>query len=312
MELQRLESLKMISSRKSARKKLFPRHLSDSCNIGVREDFWGSHSNGVPAETKNTNFFQAAKESDTLKTQKMGGLLHKSNILNLPVSGKELKMTQKLVRVAPLEEPLFTKRECQVVLSSRDMDCSIVHDLNGSSSDNAGMKPSSQSIQSPSVSNMADSPVLNEAPFIDTTMAKPLHLNTFLQYIQSSSHIKLAHGVVHTMNEASVTNVGGIVPRVLQVKQGTTVTELKLPALTQCHILPNNKSRNVTANRIGGSMLVPSLPVVPEQTNNLVSPDAGGIAAGTLPVAELYEAVCIGNVVQLVPLCNSSVSLVKQ
>ncbi|PNF35077.1 hypothetical protein B7P43_G09471 [Cryptotermes secundus] len=312
MELQRLESLKMISSQKSARKELFPRHLSDSCIIGVREDFLGSHSNGVPAETKNTNFFQAAKESNTLKTQKMGGFRHKSNILNLPVSRKELKMTRKLVRVAPLEAPLFTKRECQVVLTSRDMDCSIVHDMNGSSSVNAGGRPGSQSIQSPSVSNMADSPVLNEAPFIDTTVTKPLHLNTFLQHIQSSSHIKLSHGVLHTLNEASVTNVGSIIPKALHVRQGTSVTELKFPALTQCHILPNNISGNVMADRIGGSMLVPSLPVVPEQTSKLVSPDADGSAAGTLPVAELYEAVCIGNMVELVPLCNNSVSLVKQ
>lgn len=330
MELQRLESLELMNCQKSARKRLFPRHHSDSCiiemsqqpqlvsgisdtdfHIGVREDHLDSHINGVPAETKNTNFSQAAEESNTLKTQKIGGLLHKSNILNLPVSRKELKVTRKLVRVAPLEAPLFSKKEYQVVLTSRDMNCSIVHDMNGYSSDNAGVKPSSQSIQSPSVSNMADSPVLNEAAFIDTTVPKPLHLNPFLKYIQSSSHMKLAHGVLHTLNEASATNVGSIIPKVLHVKKGTTVTELKFPALTQCHILPNNNSGNVMANRIGDSMLVPSLPVVPEQTSNLASPDADGSAAGTLPVAELYEAIHIGSVVQLVPLCNNSVSLVK-
>jgi hypothetical protein len=312
MELQCLESVEVMSYQKSERKKLFPRHHSNSCIIGMREDCLVSHIKGVPAGAKNTEFFRAAKESNMLKTQKMGGLLHKSNILNLPVSGKEMKVTRKLVRVAPLEAQLFPKKEYQVVLASRDMDCSVVHDMNGSSSDNARVKPSSQSIQSPSVSNMADSPVLNEAPFIDTTVPKPLHLNPFLQYIRSSSHMKLSHGVLHTMNEASATDVGSIVPKVLHVKKGTTVTELKLPALTQCHVLPNNNSGNVRPNRIGDIMLVPSLPIVPEQTSKLVSHDAGGSAAGTLPGAELYEAVRVESVLHLLPLCNNSVSHVKQ
>jgi hypothetical protein len=123
--------------------------------------------------------------------------------------------------------------------------------------------------------------------------------------------MKLAHDVQLTMNEASATNVGSIVPKVLHVKRGTTVSELKLPALTQCNILPNNNSGNVTANRIGDGMLVPSL-LVPEQIGNLASIDESGSAAGTSPVPELYKAVRIGSVVQLVPLCNNYVSLMKQ
>jgi hypothetical protein len=337
MELKRMESLEMMSSQKSARKKLFPRHHSDSCivemseqpqlvsgvsdtdlHVGVKEECLNSSTNGVSAEMQNTEVFRTEKESNTLKIQKMGGLLHKSNILNLQGSGRELKVIRKFVKLAPLEVPLFTKKENQVVLTSRDVDCSIIHDMNRSSNDDSGVKPSTQSIHSPSVSNRADSAVLNEAPFVDTTMPKPLNLKPFSQSIQSSSHIKLADGVLHSLNEGSgsTMNVSNIVPKVKHVKKGSTIIELKVPALTQCHILPNNNSGIVIAGKNGDSMLVPSLPIVPKQTGNPASPveqiDAGGSAAGTPPVAKLYRAIHVGSVVQLVPLCNNSMSLVKQ
>jgi hypothetical protein len=324
MELKRLESSEM-SAQKSARKKL-PRHHSDSCILGmsqqpqlvsgncdtdlhsgVREDRSVSRTNEVSTNVMKRNILQAANIPDKLKTEKVRGSLHKSNILKLPFSGKEFRMSQKLVKVAPFEVPPFPPKKYQVALTSRDPDCSSICNLNTSSNDDAGAKSNSQSTESPSVSNMAVPAVSNEGPFIGTTVAKPLHLKPLLQCIPSSSHMKVTDGDLHNLDEVSAMNVGSNVPKVLFVKKGTILTELKLPALTQCHVLPNNNSGVLISNGIGDSMSVPTLPIVPEQTRN----SAGSNAAGTLPVAKLYQAVQIGSVLHLVPLCNNSLSHVK-
>jgi hypothetical protein len=285
-----------------------PQEVSSICvtdlHSGAREDCPDSHISGVPAKMKNRDIFQAGRVSNILKIEKVKGL---------PFSGKEFKIAQKFVPVVPLEVPLFSKKEYHAVLTSRDMDFSITHDINMSSNDDASVKkPSSQSIPSPSVSNMASSAVCNEAPFIVTTGPKPLHLSPFLHCIQSSSHMKLTDGVLQTENKDSIMNVVSIFPEELCANKRTAVTELKLPALTQCHILPNNNSGILIASSMGDSMSVSTLPIAPEQTSNSASPVAGGSAAGTLSVAETYQAVCIGSAVHLIRLCNNSMSHVQQ
>jgi hypothetical protein len=245
------------------------------------------------AKLKNRDIFQAAGVPNTLKTEKMKGL---------PFAGKQLKMAQKLVKVAPLEVQLFSNKEYQVMLTSRDTGCSVTRDMNESSNDDAVLKKlSSQSVQPPSVSDVTVSAVSIEAPFRDTAVPKSSHLNPFSHCVQSSPHMKLPYVALRTENKDSIMNVRSIVPEGSHMKEGTTVTELELPAHT-----PNNNSGILIASRIGDSTSASTLPIVPEQISDPAS------AAGTLPVAKLYQAVRIGSVMHLIPVCNNSMSHVKQ
>lgn len=319
IELKRLESLEMSGSQKSVRKKLFPRHHSESCIVGtgyqpqpepgirdtnldisVNEECLDSHMNG---------------ESDTLegtlKAQKVAGLLQKSNVLNVPCSGKEMKMTRKLVKVGPLGMQLLSKEKKLTVPSSRDKDCSVVYNMNRASNAVAEVNPVTQSIPSPSVSNKSDSAIWNGAPFIDRNLSKLFHLKPLPQSIQSSSHVKETDGVQHSLNEAPSAYVGNVIPE----KKGTIVIEFNFPVLAQCHTVPSNHTRIVMADRVGSSIFVPSLPIVPEQVSTPSSPvqqtGASSSAVGMTPVGKLYQAIQVGSVVQLVPLCNNSVSLIN-
>jgi hypothetical protein len=284
-------------------------------DINVTEECLDSHTNGVSTKLENTDIFAATEESDTseapLKVLKMEGLIQKSNILNLPGSGKELKMTRKLVKVASLETQLLSKEKEQIVPSSREVNCLIIHDMNRVSNPVAEVKPLTQSIQSTSVQNMRDSAVWNGASFIDTTEPKLLHMKPLSQNIQSSSHMKESDGSLHSFKEVSSTNAGSIVPKVLHVKKGMKVIEFQLPVLTQCHTVPNNQSKIVMPNGVGNIVLVPSLPVFPKQvgtsSGSVQQIGAGGSASGM--VGKMYQAFQVGSVIQLVPMCNNSVSL---
>jgi hypothetical protein len=253
-------------------------------------------------------------ESDTLerplKAHRVEGLYEKSDILNVPCLGKEMKMTRKLVKVGPLGMQLLSKSKKQTVPSSRDKDCSVVYDMNRASNAIAKVNPVTQSIQSPSVSDKNDSTILIEAAFIDSNMSKPLHLKPVPQSVQSS-HVKETGGVLHSLNEASSTNVGDIIPE----KKGTTVIEFKFPVLAQCHTVPSNHTRIVMGDRVGSNVFLPSLPIVPKQVGTPSGPvqetGTSNSAAGVMPVGKLYQAIQVGSVVQLVPLCNNSVLLIN-
>jgi hypothetical protein len=335
VELKRLQSQEMSSSQKSVRKKLFPRHHSESCivgtdhqlqsvpgiidtnlHIGVNEGHLDGHMSGVSVQLENTNIFAATKESDTLEepltAPNVSGLLQESNILNMPCSGKEMKMTRKLVKLGPLGMKLLSKEREQIVPSSRDKDCAVIYNMNTASSADAEVKPVTQGIQSPLVSSKSDLTVLNEASFIDSsTMAELFRLKPLPQSIQYSSHMKETGGILHSLNEASSINAGNIIPE----KKGTAVIELKFPVLAQSHTVPSNHTGVVMADGVGKSVFVPSLPIVPEKVDIALCPvqqtGASNSAADMIPVGKLYQAIQVGSVVQLVPLCNNSISLIN-
>jgi hypothetical protein len=100
--------------------------------------------------------------------------------------------------------------------------------------------------------------------------------------------MKPTDDVLQTENEGSIMNISSIFPEELDVNKGTTLIELKLPALTQCHILPSNNSGILIASRMGDSMSVSTLLIAPEQTSNPASPVAGDIAAGTSSLTQCH------------------------
>jgi len=313
MELQRLEHQETGHCQKSARKTLFPRHHSENCVIpkshqtlaasgtgvgdlhgGVKEDCLATDTNTVVIKMKNENKFAGAEESSTLerplKIQKME-LLHKSKNLILPTSGK--KVVRKLVKV----DSLLSKKENHGS-PTREMNRSFI-DSNRKVSNTVSLIPS------PSVSNQISFTNSNDA----TTPILP-HFKISAQPV-SSFHVKETDG----LTEASSTDVGNSVPKVFCVGKGVTVIEVKLPALTPCHTVPSNNSRNLTASGAGTSALVPSRPVVPKQ---VFSPSGcvykfgtGDSAAGSAGVGNIYRAVQVGTAIKLVPLCNKSLSITK-
>lgn len=317
MELKRLEHQEMRSCQKSARKKLFPRHHSETCVVPashqaqmisgtrdrdllseVKEECFDSHTSTVFMEVKNESMFAGTKESNTserpLKVQKIG-LLHKSNSLNFPVTGTEVKVIRKLVKV---ESPL-SKKENRVVLPVREVTCSVVNN-------NSKASIPVPQIQLPFIANQ-----INFANLDDATTSRLPHFKISPQPVQSS-HVKETDG----LNEASSTHVSSSVSKALCIGKGMTIIEMKLPTLTQCHTVPSNNSGNVPASGVCNSLVVPSQPVVPKK---VISPSGyiyqigtGGSASGAIPGGNVYQVVEVGTVIQLVPLCNNALSLTKQ
>jgi hypothetical protein len=248
----------------------------------------------VVTEMKNENTFARAEESTTLerplKIQKIE-LLSKSKNLILPVSGN--KVLRKLVKV----NSLLSKKENHVS-PMREMNCSFI--------DNSRKASNTVSqIHSPSVPNQ-----INFTNSNDATTPKVPHLKTSAQPVPPR-HVNETDG----LTEASSTDVGRSVPKVLCVGKGVTIIEVKLPALTQCHTVPSNNSGNLMAIGAGNSVVVPSRPLVPKQ---VCSPSGyvykigrGGSAAGSVGGGNIYQAVQVGTVVKLVPLCNNSLSIHK-
>lgn len=313
MELQRLEHQETRHCQKSARKMLFPRHHSENCVVpksrqtqavsgtgvsdlhsGVKEECLATHTNTVVIKMKNENTFAGAEESSTserpLKIQKME-LLHKSKNLILPVSGKEV--VRKLVKV----DSLLSKKENHVS-PMREMNCSFI-DNDRKASNTVSL------IQSPSVSNQIGFTNSNDA-----TSPKLPHFKTSAHPVSSSS-AKETDG----LTEATSTDVGSSVPKVFCIGKGVSVIEVKLPALTPCHTVLSNNSKNLMVSGGVKSVPVPSQPVVPKQ---VFSPSGyvyrfgtGDSAVGSVGGGNIYQAIQVGTVIKLVPLCNNSLSITK-
>lgn len=306
MELQRLEHQETRHCQKSARKMLFPRHDSEKCVVpkshqtqavsgtgvsdlhsGVKEECLDTHTNTLVVEMKNENMFTGAEESGSLerplKMQKIE-LFHKSKNLVLPVSGNEV--VRKLAKV----DSLLSKKENHVS-PTREMNCSFID--NSRKASNAVSQ-----IHSPSVPDQ-----INFTNPNDATTPKLPHLKTSAQPVPSF-HVK----------ETS-TDVGSSVPKVLYIGKGVTVIEVKLPALTPCHTVPSNNSGNLMASGAGNNVLVPSHPVVPKQVSfpsgHVYKIGMGSSAGGSVGGGNIYQAVQVGTVIKLVPLCNNSLSITK-
>lgn len=206
----------------------------------------------------------------------------------------EVKVIRKLVKV----ESHLSKKQNSVVLPMREMNCSLIN--NNSKAPN----PISQ-IQSALIADQ-----INYAKSNDATTPKLPHFKISAQHVQSS-YVEETDG----FSEASRTDVGSSVPKVLCVGKGVTIIEMNLPALTQCLTVPSNNSGNVTASAVGNSVLVPSQPVAPKQvcspSGYVYQIGTGGSASGSVPGGNVYRAVQVGTVIQLVPLCNNSLSLTK-
>ncbi|XP_069675211.1 transcription factor E2F8-like isoform X2 [Periplaneta americana] len=270
MELKRLESLETKNLQKSARKKLFPRHHSESCIVGTscqsqsntKEPATGTDQNmSVKKEhmeettkTGEPHCEPAEKQPKTIEVSRSLQSHKKNTVLNIQGLGKEMKVTRKLVKVTPLQfKPQAT--------------ISHVNDL----------KPLLPSVESFS-KNMA---------FQNTnTKSKLLQL---VPSVQSTHSVKPEQA----SNVVLPTNIGSV-PKVFYVKKGMNVIELKFPVIGQYHVLANNH-----ANGVG---LAPSNSV-PKQVS-IISSNVAGM--------EFCQAVQVGSVMQLVPLCNNSVSLTKQ
>jgi hypothetical protein len=117
------------------------------------------------------------------------------------------------------------------------------------------------------------------------------------------------------LTEASSTDVGSSVPKVLRVGKGVTIIEVKVPTLTPCHTVASNNSGNSMASGAGNNVLVPSQPVLPKQvffpSGYVYKIGTGGSAAGSVGGGKIYQAVQVGTVIKLVPLCNNSLSITK-
>ena len=304
MELKRLEHQETGSCRKSARKMLFPRHHSETCILpksqqvqavsgtgvrdlhsGVKEECLDIHTNTV----KNGNRLAGADELSTLerplKIQKIE-LPHKSNNLNLPSSGKEV--IQKLEKV----HSLLSKKENHVS-PMREMNCYFI-DNNRQPSNTVSH------IHSPSVANQIDFTNSNDA-----NTPKLPHFKTSTQPVPSS-HAKETDGLM----EVPSTHVGSSVPKVLCIGKGVTIIEMKLPALTQCQTVPSNNSGSLMASGADNRVLVPSQPVC-SPSGYIYKIGTGGSAAVSVGGGNIYKAVQVGTVIQLVPLCNNSLSSTK-
>jgi len=313
MELKRLEHQETRRCQKSARKMLFPRHHSENCVVpkshqtqaesgtgvrdlhsGMKEECLATCTNTVVIEMKNENTFAGAEESSTLerplKIQKTE-LLHESKNLILPASGREV--VRKLVKV----DSLLSKKENHVS-PMREMNCSFI-DNNRKASNSVSL------ICSPSVSNQIGFTNSNDA-----TTPKLPHFETSAQPV-SSSHAKETDG----LTEASSTDVGSSLPKVFCIGKGVTVIKVKLPALTPCRTVPSNNSRNLMASGAGKSVPVPSRPVIPKQvfspSGYIYKFGTGDSAAGSAGGGNVYQAVQVGTVIKLVPLCNNSLSITK-
>lgn len=310
MELQRLEHQETRHCQKSARKKLFPRHHSETCVVpknhqtqavsgtgvrdlhsGVKEECLDSHTNTVVTEIKNENTFAGVEDLSTLerplKIQKIE-LLHKSKNLFSPASGKEV--IQKLVKV----DSLLSKKENHVS-PMREMNCSFI-DNNRNASNTVSQR------HSPSFPNQ-----INFTNSKDASTPKLPRFQTSAQPVLSS-HVTEIDG----STEASSTDVGSSVPKVLCIGKGVTITEVKLPALTQCHTVTRNNSGNLMASGAGNNVLPPSQPVVPKQ---VCSPSGYiykiGMVGSAAGAGNIYQAIQVGTVIKLVPLCNNSLSITK-
>jgi hypothetical protein len=310
MELKRLENQEVTSPKISARRKLFPRHHSETCLVpmshharaesftgdadihsGVKEGGLDSHMNTAFTEVKGEDTIVGMKGPSSLerplKIQKTG-LLHKSNNLNFPVSGKKVKVIRKLVKVGSL----LSKKENHV-LPMGEMNCSVI--------DN--------SIRASNAVSQVQSPLIINQTSFATTPERP-HFNISAQPVQSS-HVEEPDG----LHETSSTDVGSSVPKALCIGKGVTVIEMKLPGLTQYHTIPSDNSVNVMVSRVDNSIWVPSQLVLPKQAcppvGYVYQIGTGGNTSGSVPDGNIYQAVQVGSVVQLVPLCNNSVSLTK-
>lgn len=315
MELQRLEHQETRHYQKTARKMLFPSHHLGNCvvpkghqtqsvsgtgvsdlhsGVKVKEECLGTQTNAVVVEMKNENTFAGAEGSSTLerplKIRKMD-LFHKSKNLILPVSGKEV--ARKLVKV----EPLLSKKENHIS-PMREMNCSFI-DNNMKASNTVSQ------IHSPSVSNQ-----ISFTNSSDASTPKLPHFKTSAQPVPSS-HVK----ETDALTEASSTGVGSSVPKVLCIGKGVTVIKVKLPALTPCHTVPSNNSGNLMAIGAGNGVLVPSQTVVPKQvctpSGYVYKIGTGNSAVGLVGGGNIYQAVQVGTVIKLVPLCNNSLSITK-
>jgi hypothetical protein len=314
LELQRLENQETIHSQKSARKMLFPKYHSEKCvvpkshqtqavsgtgvrdlHIAVKEEGLDTHRSTVVIEMKNENTFAGSEESSMLerplKVQKIELLNKRNNNLISPASGKEV--TRKLVKV----DSLLSKKENHLS-PMREMNCSFVDD-------NRKASNTVLQIHSPSVPNQINFTNSNDA----TTPQQP-HFKTPARPVPSS-HVKETDG----LTEASSTDVGKSVPKVLCVGKGVTIIEVKLPPLTQCHTVPSNNYGNLMASGAGNNVLVPSQPVVPKQgcspSSYVYKIGTGGSAEGSVGGGNIYRAVQVGTVIKLVPLCNNSLSITK-
>jgi hypothetical protein len=307
MELKRLEHQEMGCCQKSARKKLFPRHHSEECVVPkghqtqavsgtevrhvpswVKEKSLDTDTNTVVIDMKNENTNTGMEGSSTLERPlqvKKIKLIRTSSNLILPTSGKKL-MT--LVKVHSLP----SKKENHIT-PTRETNCSFI-DGNGKASNTVPQ------IHSPSITSQIDFTNLNDA----TTQKLP-HLRPSAQPAPTS-HVKETNGL---------TDVGSSVPKVLCMRKGVTVIDMRSPALTQCRTVPSNGSGNLMAGGAGNKLFVPARPVVPKQ---VCSPSGyvykigkGGGTAGLASGGKIYQAVQVGTVIQLVPLCNNSLSLPK-
>jgi hypothetical protein len=291
---------------------LFPRHHSEKCVVpnshqtqalsgtgvrdlhsGVREECLVTRTNTLVTETRVENTFAGAGESSTserpLKIQKIE-LPHKSNNLILPASGKEV--IRKLVKV----DSHFSKKENRVS-PVREINCSLI---------NNNRKASNivSQIHSPSFPNQIIFTNSNDA-----TKPKLTNFKTSAKLVPSSV-VKETDG----LTEASPTDVGSSVPKVLCVGKGVTIIEVKVPALTPCHTATSsNNSGNLMASGAGNRVSVPSRPVVRKQVcsppGRVYRIGMGDSAAGSVGAGNLYRAVQVGTVIKLVPLCNNSPSI---
>jgi hypothetical protein len=180
----------------------------------------------------------------------------------------------------------------------REMNCSFI--------DNSRKASNTVSqVHSPSVPNQ-----INFTNPNDATTPKLPHFKTSAQPVPSS-HVKETDG----LTEASSTDVGSSVPKVLCIGKGVTVIEVKLPALPPCHTVPSNNSRNFVASGAGNNVLLPSQPIVPKQVSfpsgHVYKIGTGSSAAGSVGGGNIYQAVQVGTVIKLVPLCNNSLSITK-
>jgi hypothetical protein len=292
---------------------LFPGHHSEKCVVpkchqsqavsgtgvrdlhrGVEEECLDTHKNTSVTEMRVENTFSGSGESSTserpLKIQKIE-LPHKSNNFILPASGKEV--IQKLVKV----NLLFSKKENHV---------SRVKEMNSSFIGNSRKASNTVSqVHSPSFPNQ-----INFANSNDAAKPKLTHFKTSAKLVPCS-RVKETDG----LNEASPTDVGSSVPKVLCVGKGVTIIEVKVPALTPCHTVPSNNSGNLMASGAGSNVSVPSRPVVRKQVccppGYAYRIGTGGSAAGTVGAGNVYRAVQVGTVIKLVPLCNNSLSITK-
>jgi hypothetical protein len=305
MELKRLEHQEMSCCQKSARKKLFPRHNSEKCVVPkgnqaqavsgtevrdfpsrVKEECLDTHTNTLVIDMKNENKNAGMEGSRTLDKPleaKKIKLLHTSNNLILPASGKKLIT---LVKVHSLP----SKKENHIS-PMREANCSFI-DNNRKASNTVSQ------IHSPSITSQIDFTNLNDA----TTQKLP-HFKPSAQPVPTS-HVKETDGL---------TDVGSSVPKLLCIRKGVTVIDMKLPALTQWRTVPSNNSGNLMAGGAGNKVFVPAQPVVTKQVCSgfVYKIGTGGSAAGSASAGKIYQAVQVGTVIQLVPLCNKSLSLPK-